>query len=116
KEDIKIDKSLYIRSRLFDNIIGDWDRHQDQWRWARKKDLNGGVIYLPIPRDRDQTYSNFDGIMLGLTTAFNPTLRFMQLYNDKYKSVRWFNDAGDDVDFAVLKDDTLDDWIQEAAY
>ena len=34
KDKIEINESLYIRSRLFDNIIGDWDRHADQWRWG----------------------------------------------------------------------------------
>jgi hypothetical protein len=34
-------------------LIGDWDRHYDQWRWAEYK-KKGQVIYRPIPRDRDQ--------------------------------------------------------------
>ena len=30
----QVDESTYVRARLFDMLIGDWDRHQDQWRWA----------------------------------------------------------------------------------
>jgi hypothetical protein len=37
-------------------LIGDWDRHYDQWRWAEYK--KGQVIYRPIPRDRDQASQN----------------------------------------------------------
>jgi hypothetical protein len=38
-------------------LIGDWDRHYDQWRWAEYK-KKGQVIYRPIPRDRDQAFQN----------------------------------------------------------
>ena len=48
---------------LFDLIIGDWDRHEDQWRWAEQED-GKDEIYEPIARDRDQTF--FD---LGTRTA-----------------------------------------------
>ncbi|NJW55459.1 hypothetical protein, partial [Salinimicrobium oceani] len=29
-----VDEQEYIKARLFDMLIGDWDRHQDNWRWA----------------------------------------------------------------------------------
>ncbi|MBL4662204.1 MAG: hypothetical protein JKY22_01255 [Flavobacteriaceae bacterium] len=41
KDIIEINESRYIRSRLFDNIIGDFDRHEDQWRWAVQEQKNG---------------------------------------------------------------------------
>jgi hypothetical protein len=31
------DEDEYIKARLFDMLIGDWDRHYDQWRWAEQK-------------------------------------------------------------------------------
>jgi hypothetical protein len=33
-ENYLVDKTAYVRARLFDMLIGDWDRHTDQWRWA----------------------------------------------------------------------------------
>ncbi len=114
--DITIDKELYIRTRLFDNLIGDWDRHADQWKWAKKKTSDGKEVYLPIPRDRDQVYSDFDGAALKLITLLNPPLRFMQRYDNDYNHLRWYNDAGDDVDLAVLKNYTQEDWIKQAIY
>lgn len=33
-EDNVLDEVTYIRARIFDMLIGDWDRHSDQWRWA----------------------------------------------------------------------------------
>ena len=116
KDKIAINEGLYIRTRLFDNIIGDWDRHADQWKWAVKEQENGVDLYEPIPRDRDQVYSDFDGFMLGALTVLNPPLRFMQRYDDTYNQTKWFNDAGDDVDLAVLINHTQEDWLREARF
>ena len=57
----KIDENAFVRARLFDMLVGDWDRHQDQWRWAQFNKANGDKYYKPIPRDRDQVFANFDG-------------------------------------------------------
>ena len=116
KDKIEINESLYIRTRLFDNLIGDWDRHADQWRWAVQKQDNGKDLYEPIPRDRDQVFSDFDGFIFGTLTALSPPLRFMQSYNSEYESTKWFNDAGDDVDLAVLTNHTQEDWLREARF
>ena len=58
----RVDQLLYVRSRLFDFVIGDWGRHEDQWRWASFKSEDG-TLYKPIPRDRDQAYTMFDGFL-----------------------------------------------------
>jgi hypothetical protein len=50
-----VDENEYIKARLFDMLIGDWDRHYDQWRWAEYK-KKAIVIYKPIPRDRDRFF------------------------------------------------------------
>ncbi|WP_185154336.1 BamA/TamA family outer membrane protein [Fulvivirga sp. M361] len=50
-----VDQEWVVKSRLFDLVIGDWDRHDDQWRWASFKESKK-KIYRPIPRDRDQAF------------------------------------------------------------
>ncbi len=58
--DLQIDETAVLRARLFDIFLNDWDRHDDQWRWATfKKD--GKTIARPIPRDRDQVFFYSDG-------------------------------------------------------
>ncbi|HET6541632.1 MAG TPA: BamA/TamA family outer membrane protein, partial [Chryseolinea sp.] len=42
--------------------IGDWDRHEDQWRWATFKSKKGDE-FRPIPRDRDQAFILNEGII-----------------------------------------------------
>ena len=46
-----VDQEQFIRARLFDMFIGDWGRHEDQWRWASFEN-NDVTVYKPIPRDR----------------------------------------------------------------
>ncbi len=60
--DIVVDQGFVVRNRLFDMWIGDWDRHDDQWRWTQF-DKKGGKIYRPIPRDRDQAFFINEGII-----------------------------------------------------
>ncbi|MEL7145391.1 MAG: metallophosphoesterase [Bacteroidota bacterium] len=62
--DNRVDQAFVVRNRLFDMWIGDWDRHDDQWRWVRYDDPDGkGHLYKPIPRDRDQAFFVNDGVL-----------------------------------------------------
>ncbi len=57
-----VDQEWVLKSRMFDLFIHDWDRHDDQWRWAHfEKD--GKHVYRPIPRDRDQAFYKFVGVI-----------------------------------------------------
>jgi hypothetical protein len=86
-----LDEEAYIKARLFDMLIGDWDRHEDQWRWAIFKEKSQ-TIYRPVPRDRDQAFSIFgDGTLLNIATKIVPALRLMQSYQEELKSPKWFN-------------------------
>jgi len=61
--DNSVDQNFVIRNRLFDMWIGDWDRHDDQWRWAEIEKAGKGNLYRPIPRDRDQVFFINEGII-----------------------------------------------------
>ncbi|MEM1054664.1 MAG: BamA/TamA family outer membrane protein [Bacteroidota bacterium] len=73
-QDHQVDQRNYLRARLLDAMLGDWDRHADQWRWNAYEpveldpSLTGdaatqGKIYRPIPRDRDFAFYRPGGIM-----------------------------------------------------
>ncbi|KAA8483409.1 calcineurin-like phosphoesterase family protein [Arcticibacter tournemirensis] len=59
--DNSYDSEAFLRARLLDLLIGDWDRHEDQWRWVDSKKGNEEV-YLGVPRDRDQVFRVSDGL------------------------------------------------------
>ena len=105
-----LDEKAYIKARLFDMLIGDWDRHEDQWRWAVFKE-GKQTIYRPIPRDRDQAFSIFgDGALLGFATKIIPTLRLMQSYTEELKSPKWFNLEPYPLDMTLISKSNKKDW------
>lgn len=57
-----IDEKAVLTARMLDLLIGDWDRHEDQWRWEKRAEGKRN-IYSPIPRDRDQTYFINSGVL-----------------------------------------------------
>lgn len=72
-QDEHVDARAYLAARLVDLLLGDWDRHQDQWRWARLSD-GKAAPWTPIPRDRDQAFSRYDGLLLSLARLSAPQL------------------------------------------
>ncbi|WP_369995338.1 hypothetical protein [Winogradskyella sp.] len=62
KDSLHVDTSTLVRSRLFDMLIGDWDRHTKQWGWAiQKKDSMYNAI--PIAGDRDNAFFHLEGVI-----------------------------------------------------
>lgn len=115
-EKYKIDENAYIRARLFDMLIGDWDRHQDQWRWAQFDQKNGDKLYRPIPRDRDQVFSNFDGALLDLLRIISGATNQLQVYDEDLKDVKWMNSAGVKLDRVLIQKSDIDIWLKQAEF
>ena len=118
-EKYSVDTRMYLRARLFDMVIGDWDRHVDQWRWAEFRDKDKGTIqYKPVPRDRDMAYSEYgDGWLMQIANRIIPGLRVMESYGEAIRSVRGFNSEPltHVLDLALLSETTPQDWMEEAA-
>ncbi|HEY3013011.1 MAG TPA: hypothetical protein VGJ36_09710 [Gemmatimonadales bacterium] len=71
--DDRVDARALLTARLFDLVIGDWDRHADQWVWARFSDTLPRR-WVPIPRDRDQAFVKYDGLLLSIARQSAPQL------------------------------------------
>jgi hypothetical protein len=69
----RVDAEEFLRARLVDHLLGDWDRHRDQWRWAGFK-AGRRTIWRPIPRDRDQALVRYDGMLLEVARKVHPKL------------------------------------------
>ncbi|MGB3545376.1 MAG: hypothetical protein WBA17_00265 [Saprospiraceae bacterium] len=85
---VTTDQRAYVRARLLDVWLGDWDRHRDQWRWAKTKQ-NGRTVYEPVPRDRDQVFSHFDGTLLRLVALLVPDARKLKPFDYELDHARW---------------------------
>lgn len=65
KDSLRLDREALLRARLFDLIIGDWDRHAKQWGWVLLKGPEG-YRATPVPTDRDNAFFDQDGILPNL--------------------------------------------------
>jgi hypothetical protein len=113
-EKYTVDEKEYIKARLFDILLGDWDRHSDQWRWAEYKE-DGKVIYRPIPRDRDQAFVKYDGALLSLIMNM-PPLRHMRTFKGDRINVKWLGREPYPMDLAFLKTAGEKEWVEQAKY
>ena len=57
-----VDDRYFLRARLLDALVGDWDRHSGQWRWGRRT-MGDSVVWRAIPEDRDWAFSRIDGMV-----------------------------------------------------
>lgn len=108
--DHMVDQEMFLRARLFDILIGDWDRHEDQWRWAEFKTENS-TLYKPIARDRDQAFPKYDGIIPGLMKAVVPDL---QSFERDFGSIATLSIAARNLDRNFLNQLSAETWVEVA--
>lgn len=107
--DNSVDQLFVLRNRLFDMVIGDWDRHEDQWRWA-SFDKEKGKMYRPIPRDRDQTFFMNEGILPKIASR-RWAMAKIEGFNE---DVRWspgFNFNARFFDRIFMNETDREDWL-----
>lgn len=115
-ESYAIDQKNFIRARIFDMLIGDWDRHQDQWRWVEYETPDGEVEFMPVPRDRDNVFPRFDGFAVKFVKLFVPTTKRWQTFDGDIDNAKWQNMGGNKLDRTLLNEYGVDTWVEEATY
>jgi len=112
KRSEKVDTREYLKARLLDNYFGDWDRHTDQWRWA-KYDVNGKELWRPIPRDRDQAFPKYDGVFPSLGEIFVLQLNHFGADFPNARNLTW---SGRMLDRRYLSELTKEEWDSVTAF
>ena len=107
----RVDARAFLNARLFDLVIGDWDRHRGQWTWARRTP-EAPYQWIPIPEDRDQAFARFDGFLLGVARLATP---FIMNYGERYGSVFGATWNGRDLDRRYLTELDRPVWDSVAA-
>ena len=105
-----IDARAFLRARLVDLMIGDWDRHERQWRWAK---FPGSDLWEPIPEDRDQAFSRYQGVALVIGRDRDP--RF-QNYGPEYPGLDGLCFNGRHQDRRLLAEPTRQDYVDAASF
>jgi len=109
--DNRVDEWAYARVRLFDMLIGDWDRHDEQWRWA-EFETEDGIRFVAVPKDRDFAFVKFDGFInrLGRKTG-DIMLRRLVDFNERIPDVLGLNWQGSKPDLRFTASLTRNDWV-----
>ncbi|UCS92479.1 metallophosphoesterase [Echinicola marina] len=110
-QDYVLDQKNVLRARLLDLFIGDWDRHDDQWRWIGIEHKEGRE-FLPMPRDRDQAFFVNQGILPKIASRKWIMPKF-QGFDDHLRDINGFMFNGRYFDRSFLNDLDREDWEDE---
>jgi len=106
------DQHSFVKARLFDILISDWDRHEDNWEWG-KKEVNGMNVYEPVPKDRDQAFYTHNGFLIDRMIPATG-LSFMQNFDYDFGDVRLLNMEEKSFDRFFTNELNRSDWINSA--
>ena len=111
--DHRPDYAAFVKARLFDMLISDWDRHQLQWRWAAfEPDDKVGKIYRPVPRDRDWAFNRFNGL---LPTIARLTFdKKFQEFDYDFGKIEWLTLNGLSQDRRLTASVSRETWLEMA--
>jgi len=109
-----VDQDLYIRERVFDMLIGDWNKIPENWNWLAIQQ-NDHTIYKPLVIDRSHAFIKVDGVMFKQLLNVL-TLGFIFDYDKQIKNIKKFNKLGYALDEAITAQSTKESWIAQANY
>ncbi|GAB3847993.1 metallophosphoesterase [Hymenobacter terrigena] len=113
--DNKVDAPALARARAFDMLVADFGKHEDNWKWAGYKQPGGGTLYRPIPRDRDQSFTLWNGLLTYLANRewAVPSIEGFETEFQDMKSLNW---PARHLDRFLLQDLTREQWQETAKY
>lgn len=88
----RVDSVEFFKARLLDWFLGDWDEHEDQWRWQSKM-RNGVRYFTAVPHDRSEVFFTNQGLVPGIASR-EWVARYLKGYNAGPKSINdfYYND------------------------
>lgn len=110
----RINQRLVLRARLFDMLLGDWDRHEGQWRWEAKVDKSD-TVFNPVPFDRDYVFYTTSGVLPWLVSQQYLNARF-QPFGDHVRDIEAYNFNNRYFDRYFLNSLDEDNWREEIEY
>ena len=108
--DNEVDNKMYLKNRLFDMLINDWDRHADQWRWSEFEKEGKGSLFKPVARDRDQVFTKYDGIIPYIISR-KWGIRNLKNFDFTINDVVGLNLAAKDLDRRLLTNLSKEEWL-----
>ena len=96
----QLDGGAYVRARLLDVWLGDWDRHEGQWSWAAYAQPDHRLLWKPIPQDRDQVFFRFDdGVASWVVSKL---VKKFRTFRPRYQSIEGYTRNASFIDQRAL--------------
>lgn len=112
-KNLQVNQELYIRERLLDMMLGDWNKIPENWNW-KGQERGDSILFAPIVIDRNHSFTKVDGILFKQMLHVLG-LGFIVNYDSSLKSVKKENTLGFTLDMALCSQSDLSVWLQQAA-
>ncbi|MCP2045077.1 hypothetical protein [Pontibacter sp. HSC-36F09] len=106
----QFDQKAFVRARLLDVLVGDWDRHKGQWDWAVYEE-GADTIYKPIPKDRDQVFLKMDDGAIPFLATSKLMARKFYSFGPTIKDVKALMINARFIDERLLHELTREEWV-----
>ncbi|MFT5265603.1 MAG: hypothetical protein ACI8YQ_004358 [Polaribacter sp.] len=107
-----LNEKEFIKARTFDILIGDWSKHEDNWKWAVYKEEDG-KYFRPIPRDRDHAFPLHGGVLPWMASR-EWAGKVLETFEHKIKGLRSVMYQAIHLDRFLATSATREDWIAVA--
>lgn len=108
----EVDLETYIRERLFDMLIGDWNKIPENWRWLGRE-TGDCIEYSSVVIDRNHAFTKVDGVLFRQMLNVL-TLSFIENYEDQIKDIKRINKLGFPLDMSLLSPSVESEWLKQA--
>lgn len=105
-----IDTAEFLKARLLDWFMGDWDQQEDQWRWVNKS-RGDNKYYFAVPRDRDEAFYVNQGFMPRLNSKLW-LAPYLKGYTAGPHEISYFYYSGRNLNDRFLAGLDHDKWMQ----
>ncbi len=112
--DNTVDSKEFAVARVFDILVGDWGKHDDNWKWVGFKE-NGKTLFRPMPRDRDHVFSRWDGVLPWLADR-EWAKESGEDFNYEIVGLRSLMNQARHLDRFLAADLSKKDWIEAARF
>ena len=113
--DNRVDAPALARARAFDMLVADFGKHEDNWKWAGYKQPGGGTLYRPIPRDRDQSFTLWNGFLTSLANR-EWAVPSIEGFNTEFQDMKSLNWPARHLDRFLLQSLSREQWQETAKY
>ncbi|WP_353134467.1 BamA/TamA family outer membrane protein [Pseudopedobacter sp.] len=109
---VKVDQKEYVKTRLFDLLIGDYHRDENTWLWQANT-KGSATIYTPISKNRKQFFTKIDGYVPSFLKKLVPEI---QTFDYSIKKPEKLAISARNLDRNLLNELSEEEWLKTANY